>query len=1071
MANYTTLKAAIQQVVKTNGNNEITGALLQQSLLSMITSLGAGYQFMDVATPQTTPGTPDQNVFYIGGPGTYSNMGGTVVNDGEIGIFRYNGSWSNKKLAVGKDYSNEIAALRRDKLDKIVGNNLIDPGALTFGKAITWGGNIVTVGAQNYCVSDYIPVNGRNIISNAMSVENTWATYAVFDENKNLLRSGQSNQQYTYQSGDYYVVFSWGGFSSIRSASYGTTLYVEPYTDCLPITELQRQMVLVYPNALQVPNKLDKIIGNNIVNPDEIVIGAALSWNSTDGSLSTGLQSNFRVTGYIPINGNNIISNAYSSANTWATMFIYDSQFRFLRHNGTNQQYTYQQGDAYVRISFNSPNPQYQRANYGTTLLPYEPYTDYAPIQELQKSVEEMEQYIPGIKNKVDKILGVNIINPDELVEKRALPMSSTTGEPSVVSGSQYRISGFIPVNGQDIIANAWVDTTNNWATMFIYDENKNFLRNNGNNRQYTYQPGDGFVVISFNGSPQMANYGTVLADYEPYTDYAPIQELQKQIDEIANSTTGAYKQSNIIDVGVGFAFTDIQPAINSITDAAANNRYLIRIHDDFNITSVTQLWLLSNPATHASGISAACAFIQTKDFVDLEGAGRRVKISVKLPAVDSSSEQQVNCHCVFEKGDIRISNIEFESEYTRYTMHEENGSGAFNGSNSNKKKYFKNIILRYLRGTRYNRALGIGTAPGEECIYENCVIESYTESGNITDGVGNLHSHPNYAVPFKYTFRNCIISSSNFYQSSIYTDIRSGVKPTFVFEDCDFGCIVDFRSPTALGTQTLNEKSADWRNGGFYLIGHSNRGVLGRINPPCLYLETNNNNVDVAVVDDRATNVNSAYQLLFGDPIVVYPGATDAHGIYLGSQYIINTTGNVWSLRERLGNCSSVNKSFKVNVDGIEQTIVLNLDYSSMQDDADVIADINSKLTGCTLKTELYYKQLHWGDNVRLVKNTGNQTIYRGSIIADNGSIYGVKLANSGDVAIGIATERINPGQTGTMIVKGTQYMQGSGVPWDTVVGTKFKCGDNGVLVQDNTDAAQFVCINSAGIFKWIGV
>ena len=35
MANYATLKAAIQDVVRTNGNNEITGALLQQSLLAM----------------------------------------------------------------------------------------------------------------------------------------------------------------------------------------------------------------------------------------------------------------------------------------------------------------------------------------------------------------------------------------------------------------------------------------------------------------------------------------------------------------------------------------------------------------------------------------------------------------------------------------------------------------------------------------------------------------------------------------------------------------------------------------------------------------------------------------------------------------------------------------------------------------------------------------------------------------------------------------------------------------------------------------------------------------------------
>ena len=108
MANYASLKAAIQQVVKTNGNNEITGALLQQSLLAMIDSLGVGFQFMGIATPSTNPGTPDQNVFYISGPGTFANFNNFVVPDGNIGIFQYSGSWSNSTLQVGENYDSEI---------------------------------------------------------------------------------------------------------------------------------------------------------------------------------------------------------------------------------------------------------------------------------------------------------------------------------------------------------------------------------------------------------------------------------------------------------------------------------------------------------------------------------------------------------------------------------------------------------------------------------------------------------------------------------------------------------------------------------------------------------------------------------------------------------------------------------------------------------------------------------------------------------------------------------------------------------------------------------------------------
>lgn len=100
MANYETLKSAIQQVVKQNGNNEITGALLQQSLLAMINSLGAGYQCAGIATTDTKPGTPDQRVFYLASQnGTYKNFGGIVLYD-EIAVLLYDGEWLKESLDV-----------------------------------------------------------------------------------------------------------------------------------------------------------------------------------------------------------------------------------------------------------------------------------------------------------------------------------------------------------------------------------------------------------------------------------------------------------------------------------------------------------------------------------------------------------------------------------------------------------------------------------------------------------------------------------------------------------------------------------------------------------------------------------------------------------------------------------------------------------------------------------------------------------------------------------------------------------------------------------------------------------
>ena len=119
MANYATLKAAIQQVIKTNGNNEITGALLQQSLLAMINSLGGYYQFAGIATPSTNPGTPDQNVFYLASTaGTYSNFNSIVIAENEAAILKYNGTWS--KDSSGFATSEKVNQLGH-KVEKLEG--------------------------------------------------------------------------------------------------------------------------------------------------------------------------------------------------------------------------------------------------------------------------------------------------------------------------------------------------------------------------------------------------------------------------------------------------------------------------------------------------------------------------------------------------------------------------------------------------------------------------------------------------------------------------------------------------------------------------------------------------------------------------------------------------------------------------------------------------------------------------------------------------------------------------------------------------------------------------------------
>ena len=122
MANYNNLKTAIQDVIKANGNQEITGEIMQNALLSMINSLGAGYQFVSVATPETNPGTPDQKVFYIAnGKGTYVNFGGLVVDEDEVVLLVYDDAW--KKLLSGIASNSKLTELDREVIYDVSAHN------------------------------------------------------------------------------------------------------------------------------------------------------------------------------------------------------------------------------------------------------------------------------------------------------------------------------------------------------------------------------------------------------------------------------------------------------------------------------------------------------------------------------------------------------------------------------------------------------------------------------------------------------------------------------------------------------------------------------------------------------------------------------------------------------------------------------------------------------------------------------------------------------------------------------------------------------------------------------------
>lgn len=98
MGNFSSLRDAIAEVIRQNGNEEITGEVLQFILLEMVDGLGEGYRYVGMATPLTEPREMEGPAFYLAGMGgIYQNFGVDVPQG--ISVIKWDGTqWSVQTL-------------------------------------------------------------------------------------------------------------------------------------------------------------------------------------------------------------------------------------------------------------------------------------------------------------------------------------------------------------------------------------------------------------------------------------------------------------------------------------------------------------------------------------------------------------------------------------------------------------------------------------------------------------------------------------------------------------------------------------------------------------------------------------------------------------------------------------------------------------------------------------------------------------------------------------------------------------------------------------------------------------
>lgn len=265
MANWSELKAAVAKVIKTNGNQEITGQVLQNVLNNIVSSIGENATYAGIAIPTTNPGTPDGPVFYLATKtGTYANFDGISVADGEAVILEWNGTW-NKKIAgfATLQQLSEIEAL------------LTNISWMQGGIAVN---GVFSLMNEYYEVTDFIPVYPGLEIEIDVKLTRKDLFNTGYDENQRYVQVLENNGSITIPEGVYFI--------RINNEKQYTTKKINiskaPYSNKADIKKIQNENEQIKP---ELKLNTDNVFWLNLEDLDiAFFIKGGTALSETDGT-------------------------------------------------------------------------------------------------------------------------------------------------------------------------------------------------------------------------------------------------------------------------------------------------------------------------------------------------------------------------------------------------------------------------------------------------------------------------------------------------------------------------------------------------------------------------------------------------------------------------------------------------------------------------------------------------------------------------------------------------------------------------------------------------------------------
>lgn len=386
-------------------------------------------------------------------------------------------------------------------LTTVYPSNILNPSTIKVGRMVKRSSGAEdsnsSLSSYIYGCTDYIEYTedglSLNLGCTQAGVEGCGACY--YDENKSYLgyaatSTGQPLELSNLSSSVKYVRFNLAPQSYIPTgenyaiyrasalpAQYSA--WFEPYKSMKP-AQIEDNSVTMSKIAFKVTKA-----GKNKLNPATILTNKAIRY--TDGSVASA--TNYKASDFIPVSKRGLICNRVpeSAGAVYMGYAVYNSSKTFIRGSAApNQQYTYVDGDAYVRFSLRGTDNQVEE---GTTVTTYEPYEEHTVIDPnvlpaSSLSEEDMNLIMGNLES--NKIFSgeLQILLPIrffyvkgdvlQLFYKgmvRSVDLANRYVKPTCSIGNPYRRYLEVPSSATPTNGNKDLDIT-------IYDDNYNILGN-----------------------------------------------------------------------------------------------------------------------------------------------------------------------------------------------------------------------------------------------------------------------------------------------------------------------------------------------------------------------------------------------------------------------------------------------------------------------------------------------------------------------------------------------------------------------------------------------------------------